>query len=165
MSDETADWPQSLIRPVGDVEEDTAADDADDAGATLLSFPERRRVNTSDTKEVTDIAVDSDAPVAVIDEVKADDIIRASRPPAAPTREDAMLRAEALEDDAPGHGLWIPIILGFALLGASVAALLVGAEALLGDWGAVLALVGAIAGALMVVFALYLIAAGDDETD
>ncbi len=160
VADATADWPQSLIKPIGESDDAVAEDlsvEASESG-TLLSFPERRRVDTTPAPE----------PVAIIDEVKADDIIRNSRAPAAPTREEALkLNDSAVvteaADDEPGHGLWFPIILGFALLGASVVALLRGAEALLGEWGPILALVGAIAGALMVVFALYMIAGGDDD--
>ena len=154
--DDAPDWPQSLIRPARGAETvqptEVPFDEALESG-TLLNFPERRKTAGSD-------------PDVVIDEIEADDIIRASRPPVAPTREEAMARngeAATIDADATSWGLLIPVVLGFALLGASVAALIKGAEALLGPWGPVLALVGAIAGALMVVFALYLIAAGEDD--
>ena len=105
----------------------------------------------------------ADAP-AVIDDLAADDVMRASRDPKGPV----FVPRDETADIAPVSGLWIPVLLGFGLLGASVAALWHGARALLGDWGPMLALAGAITGALMIVFALYLAAAGrlsdDDNT-
>ena len=176
------DWPQSLIRPAGPDDADGDGDDdglpeadatgADAAPSNLVAFPgalsaptsgpvtldasRPARLSASDIAEAAlgDDDGSADVPV-VIDSLAADDVLRDSRP-----AEGPVFQPPARAEVERVSGLWIPVILGFALLGASVAALWFGARALLGEWGPVMALAGAISGALMIVFSLYLATAG-----
>jgi len=54
-----------------------------------------------------------------------------------------------------GLGLWIPVLLGFILLGASGATLLKGAEALLGTWGPIIAFTGLVIGVGLILTGIY----------
>jgi len=54
-----------------------------------------------------------------------------------------------------GLGLWIPVLLGFILLGASGATLLKGAEALLGQWGPIIAFTGLVIGVGLILTGIY----------
>ena len=145
----TADWPQSLIQPAGDV-----PDDEPEATDNLVAFPGR----TATIEDEAVIAAEPPRETIVIDEIAADDILRASREPDGPV----YVASDAADDPEVEFvgGLWIPVVLGFALLGASVAAMLAGARELLGSWGPFMALAGAIIGAIMIVFSLYLATAG-----
>ena len=128
--------------------------DGDNIRSETLSTGEIRDRLQAKAAEANAASLDAPADV-VIDDLAADDIMRDSRPPNGRLHEDV-----AVPDVEPVAGLWIPILLGFALLGASIAALVLDARALLGEWGPLLALAGAVTGALMVVYALYLLTAG-----
>jgi len=54
-----------------------------------------------------------------------------------------------------GLGLWIPVILGFVLLGASGGTLIKGAEALLGNWGPIIAFTGLVIGISLIMTGIY----------
>lgn len=54
-----------------------------------------------------------------------------------------------------GLGLWIPVLLGFILLGASGATLIKGAEALLGAWGPIIAFTGLVIGVGLILTGIY----------
>jgi len=54
-----------------------------------------------------------------------------------------------------GLGLWIPVLLGFILLGASGGSLIKGAEALLGDWGPIIAYTGLVIGVGLILTGIY----------
>lgn len=54
-----------------------------------------------------------------------------------------------------GLGLWIPVLLGFILLGASGGSLIKGAEALLGDWGPIIAFTGLVIGVGLILTGIY----------
>jgi len=54
-----------------------------------------------------------------------------------------------------GLGLWIPVLLGFVLLGASAGSLIKGAEALLGDWGPIIAFTGLVIGVGLILTGIY----------
>ena len=150
---DTSDWPQSLIQPVGPDTEDIDTPTlpaTQDSEAVLVPFP------TTETRLTAKDMVDTTgrAPLR-IDNLAADDVLRDSRP-----AEGPVYVAPDAEQSAGLSGLWIPVVLGFALLGASATALWRGAEALLGEWGPLMALAGAITGLLMVLFALYLATVG-----
>ena len=158
------DWPQSLIRAA----RPEASNDTDDAPApasNLVAFPAASARGpaltvTPDTVESQRLTAqdlrDTQPPALVIDDLAADDVMRDSRSPQGP-----VYAADDIAPDVePVTGIWIPVVLGFALLGASGAALWLGARALLGEWGPLLALAGLITGALMVLYSLYLATAG-----
>jgi GH24 family phage-related lysozyme (muramidase)/uncharacterized membrane protein YeaQ/YmgE (transglycosylase-associated protein family) len=171
------DWPQSLIQ-AANAEEDLPDVKKDETPSNLLAFPGASRVATETGSEdvpssVTDAS--SESAEMVLDESDVEitrndpttfdtdsGMDKASNETLSTDGSDAGWRAESHTEDQgeAGAGLWIPILLGFALLGASLMGLWLGAEDLLGEWGPIMALSGAIIGALMVVFSLYLITAG-----
>ena len=162
------DWPQSLIQAIGDEPADAVETDApsaidDAARGNLVAFPTptrsepRAEPKTPAPAPVVEATPDT---TLVIDDLAADDIMRDSRASTA-----RMSAAEVEPDIKPVSGIWIPTVLGFAVFGASVAALVLGARELLGASGPVLALAGVIVGALMILYSLYLATAGRMESD
>lgn len=173
---DTTDWPQSLIKTAEpDSSDDTATDltDEDLPPSNLLAFPAKSREADDDALARLDAVIEAEEEdVEREAESNAKDAQTETEPErlvsAAPeivqTDADMSVQADvalqAGDTYDPAAGLWIPVLLGFALFGASVTGLFLGAEELLGAWGPILALSGAIVGALMIVFALYLITAG-----
>lgn len=101
----------------------------------------------------------------LIDELEADDRLRGQYKPTLddaqdPNGEEMMDVFSFPQDDDvegdPATGLWIPILVGFALLGASIAAGLRGAQSLMGDWGPIAVVAGIITGTLMIAFSIYI---------
>ena len=60
-----------------------------------------------------------------------------------------------VESKTGAAGLWIPVILGFLLLGPSVAAYFKGAEQLIGEWGPTLVFAGAVIGLFLITMGIY----------
>lgn len=164
------DLPQSLTL----ASENETGQEGDDGRSNLLSFPTPQRVMPEDETPVEDV---DDAPeptetedgVIVIDNLAADDVMRSSQDAAdadAPDGdpvENAMRYLESRAEEQParkGGGLWIPLIIGAGLVGASGVLIGRGATELLSDWGPTAATSAAITGALMVLFAIYAAARG-----
>jgi GH24 family phage-related lysozyme (muramidase) len=153
--DEGPDFPESLIQTdantdnVVDLYEGSAI--REDAGLQAAVIEE------------TDLPKSTPKPVAVIDELAQDDAMRRGRQDSAAkyilntSPEDRARESLELETPKPsgGAGLFIPVVLGFILLGASLAALLRGAEALMGQWGELLAFVGLVLGTAMILAGIY----------
>ncbi len=95
-------------------------------------------------------------PVKVIDELAQDDAFR--------VRTDSAAKyIQTHSPDAPSVaprqqstlGLWIPVLLGFLLLGAAGGTLIRGAEALLGTWGPIIAFMGVVIGVALILTGIY----------
>ena len=135
-ADDVADWPESLIQ----------AEDAPEADDKVVPFKSR--------KDEDDGKVD-----LVIDNLREDDAMR-EHELLEPGTDSASKYIEtdadiAGEDTGSSLPYWIMILLGSTLLGGSVAALMRGPEALLGEYGPLLATSGAFIGAMMFIGALY----------
>ncbi len=147
---DTADWPESLIK--AEVSESDELTDIE-TSAFDASKPRAKIAEQTDKK-----------PVLVIDELAQDDAFR-MRGEGQRVRTDSAARyiqnttpvrqAEAIEEKNGAAGLWIPVILGFLLIGAGGAAWLRGAEKLLGEWGPVLAFSGLVIGICLVLMGVY----------
>lgn len=151
---ETADWPESLIttesQPLSTIE---ASDEPD----------------TPVSKEIEDtpkpLKTASGKPILVIDELAQDDAFRL-RNETTRVRTDSAARyiqttppvqkvTAPVETKSGAAGLWIPVILGFVLIGASGAAILRDATALLGDWGPIVTFSGLVIGVGLVLMGVY----------
>jgi len=141
--------------------------------SNLVSFPKRELVLdepiTAEVGVVDDI--DAETGLKVIDDLEADDVIRASRDPENPIFdpegdpvENAMryLERQASETQAKktNAGMWIPIALGALLVGASAVLIGRGATQMLSSWGPTAVTAAAITGGLTVIFAIYAAARG-----
>lgn len=102
-------------------------------------------------------------PVAIIDDLAADDIIRESRSKGADSATEAgasynsaakyieRSEAERLPPREAGWGYFLPLLTGFALAGASAAAMVKGSAKLMGEWGPILAFSGLVVGGVMIL--------------
>ncbi len=138
VSDEA--WPESLIQA------ETTPTDTDDN--KVVPFKSRRKGDLEEPK--VDI---------VIDNLREDDAMRVHDL----LENDEDSASKFIETNTVSEGkntgsslpYWIMIILGSILLGASVAVLRKGGEALLGEYGPLLATSGVFIGAMMFIGALY----------
>lgn len=171
--------PASLLQAV-DTKDDTdlaseliVTDAEDSARSNLVSFPKRELVLDEPIMAETETgdSVDSETGLKVIDDLEADDVIRASRDPENPIFdpegdpvENAMryLERQASENQAKksNAGMWIPIALGALLVGASAVLIGRGATQMLSAWGPTAVTAAAITGGLTVIFAIYAAARG-----
>ena len=95
-------------------------------------------------------------PVAVIDELAQDDAFRARTDSASKyIKTYTPTPSEPLPEKKAGAGLWIPVLLGFTLLGAAAGAMWRGAEALLGEWGPIIAFTGIVIGVGLILAGIY----------
>jgi hypothetical protein len=138
VSDET--WPESLIQA------ETTPTDTDDN--KVVPFKSRRKGDVEVPK--VDIVIDN---LREDDAMHVHDYLENDEDSASKYIETNTVS----EDKNTGSGLpyWIMIILGSILLGASVAVLRKGGEALLGQYGPLLATSGVFIGAMMFIGALY----------
>jgi GH24 family phage-related lysozyme (muramidase) len=150
-----------------------AAENEDTARSNLVSFPKRELVldESIDMGVESSNDVDTETGLKVIDDLEADDVIRASRDPENPIFdpegdpvENAMryLERQASENQAKksNAGMWIPIALGALLVGASAVLIGRGATQMLSTWGPTAVTAAAITGGLTVIFAIYAAARG-----
>lgn len=173
---EEADWPTSLISADEDVSANLVASDIvqDDKKerSNLLSFPTPARVMKEEIIEdsIMPEAETVEGDVLVIDNLAADDVMRASRDPEETGEpegdpvENAMRYLESKKEEDKvrkgGGGLWIPLVIGAGMVGASGFLIGQGATELLNTWGPTAAATGAITGGLMVLFAIYAVMRG-----
>lgn len=162
--DET--WPESLI--TAEVPEDTDIPiflDQDDDPSTYADYvdpqsPEPREVKTDMTSTPKNTrAAKSEKPVMVIDELAQDDAFRVRNDSAAKyiqsRRETPPAPVAQSVPTESGLGLWIPVILGFVLVGLAGGTMMSGAEALLGDWGPIIAFTGFVIGLSLIMAGVY----------
>jgi len=166
--------PTSLLQPVdaAEAESELVVEDAaeEEVRSTLVSFPKRELVMDDPVSVDENLSVESDvldtSDLKVIDDLAADDVIRASREPEnsifdpdGDPVENAMryLERQASENEAKksGGGLWIPIALGALLIGASAVMLGRGATQMLSTWGPTAVTAAAITGGLTLIFGIY----------
>ena len=103
-----------------------------------------------------DAAPAEKTPVLVIDEMAADDPYSGRVDSASKYIENSLPEEVFLGDKSTSPlGLWIPVILGFVLLGAAGGTLFRGAEALLGAWGPIIAFTGFVIGIAMILAGIY----------
>ena len=109
-------------------------------GETLASRIMKERVGRKE-EVPTDAALpkaEKDKPVKVIDELAQDDAFRIRTDSAAKYIEQT--QPAIVETDAKsqsGLGLWIPVLLGFILVGLAGGTLMSGSENIFGDWGSI----------------------------
>lgn len=180
--------PASLLTPNApdaqlNADPELVVDGADEGvRSNLVSFPKRELVLDADVvdtevlAEIDTIDAATDGTVrskgmVVIDDLAADDVLRASREPENPIYdpegdpvENAMryLERQASEQKAKksNGGMWIPIALGAALVGASAVLIGRGATSMLSAWGPTAVTAAAITGGVTVLFAIYAVARG-----
>ncbi len=140
--EDIASWPESLIK-AGDKDDFIQADShSDEIKRNVIELaPQDSEISTSDEKPA-DI---------VIDEMAADDAIRESRDSASKYIE---ITEPMLRNNKVGWGYWLTLLVGFAILGASIAAILRGVEGWLQGWGPLVAFSGLIVGGVLVLAAL-----------
>lgn len=153
------DWPESLITP-----EAVESDPEITTQANVIDL------NTRTTRPIETVSnapaeiegtfplvkTPSKKPVMVIDELAQDDAFRVRTDSAAKYIEthapDIMPSASP---EKSGLGLWIPVLLGFILLGAAGGTLIRGAETLLGQWGPIIAFTGFVIGIGLILTGIY----------
>lgn len=168
FDDRDADWPESLIsaeETSNMVENETAdIDSTPGTKANVIDLNTRttRLIGTaSDTPAeigglLPPVEGTAKEPVLVIDELTQDDAFRARTDSAAkyieshePNVAPAELKANS------GWGLLIPIFLGFTLVGAAGATMIKGSEAILGEWGPIIAFTGFVIGFGLILVGIY----------
>ena len=144
-SQETPEWPEALVK----ADEGTQAEIVEQSNVIELA-PAKKPKADPEIAKVKD--VDDTASDIVIDEMAADDVIRESQ-------NSASKYIEISEPDTKkstvGWGYWFTLLMGFILLGISIAAILRGVEGWLGGWGPLLTFAGVIVGGVMVIAALF----------
>lgn len=147
------EWPKSLIEPDETSEQTILADN-------VVEFDR----NNQDVK-ISDVPdIDVKEPDLVIDELAQDDATRTKLDVTSPRTDSAAKYVqhinevdaiEPIDAKTGAAGLWIPVILGFLLLGPSVAAYFKGAENLLGEAGPSLVFAGAVIGLFLILMGIY----------
>ncbi|MEM9599587.1 MAG: lysozyme [Pseudomonadota bacterium] len=171
--DETLSDPVDLPASLLDAPEETKR-------SNLVTFPSRQladrtSVDLTSEAELSDNADDIEGtnttnPI-VIDNLAADDVIRASREPKDIIYDPDGDPVEAatrylertgvvLDEDRRGGGMWIPLALGSILIGVSAVLLGRGATNLLNAWGPASVIAASVTGGLMILFTLYAAARG-----
>ena len=168
FEDRDADWPESLIKaetPEVETAQETAEiDSARERQANVIDLNTRTtRPIEMPTKAPAEIEgvlpLVEDAkkkPVMVIDELAQDDAFRARTDSAAKYIEtQAPQTIPHVEEKTNSLGLWIPVMLGFILLGAAGGTMIRGSEALLGAWGPIIAFTGFVIGIGLILAGIY----------
>ena len=147
------DWPDSLIE-TEEISETTRLSDN-----VVEMDPDNKGV-----KIANEMGLSEKEPDLVIDELAQDDATRTKLDVASPRSDSAAKYVQQITspDETPdvesktgAAGLWIPVILGFLLLGPSVAAYFKGAEQLIGEWGPTLVFAGAVIGLFLITMGIY----------
>jgi len=152
-----ADWPESLITSdsleTEDIVDETVEIDMEEASLSE-QFEEVISENVIEPKK----------PDVVIDALAEDDAIRVKvegervRTDSAAryiqqTTPTVQITNEPVKTGAAG--LWIPVILGFVLLGSSGALFMRGAETIFGQWGPALVFSGLVIGVCLILMGVY----------
>ena len=147
------DWPDSLI------ETDEISETTRLSGNVVEMDPDNKGV-----KIANEMGLSEKEPDLVIDELAQDDATRTKLDVTSPRSDSAAKYVQQITspDETPdvesktgAAGLWIPVILGFLLLGPSVAAYFKGAEQLIGEWGPTLVFAGAVIGLFLITMGIY----------
>ena len=147
------DWPDSLIE-TEEISETTRLSDN-----VVEMDPDNKGV-----KIANEMGLSEKEPDLVIDELAQDDATRTKLDVTSPRSDSAAKYVQQITspDETPdvesktgAAGLWIPVILGFLLLGPSVAAYFKGPEQLIGEWGPTLVFAGAVIGLFLITMGIY----------
>jgi len=100
--------------------------------------------------------VDEDKAVPVIDELAQDDAMRVRTDSAAKYIETSEpMEAEPVEAKQAGSGLWIPIVIGFVIVGLAGGAMIKGSEVILGQWGPIITFSGFVIGIGLILVGVF----------
>lgn len=162
FEDRDADWPESLITAETQEEEPKTKTVELQDNVIDLNTRTTRPIDMSEKApaeiegDLPLVEAEPKKPVMVIDELAQDDAFRARTDSAAKYIEtnvsDTILNPPQKTN---GLGLWIPVVLGFVLLGAAGGTLIRGAEALLGEWGPIIAFTGFVIGICLILAGIY----------
>lgn len=169
FEDREADWPESLITSeVAEIEKASSPEkqntdatkpstDKSDDKVVQLGRRHRRRRGLADVDRSAPVEPQpAIKPVMLIDELTQDDAFRVRTDSAAKyIKSIPPVQAAIPAQDESALGLWIPVILGFLLLGLAGGTMISGAEALLGDWGPIITFVGLVIGAGLILAGVY----------
>lgn len=162
FEDRDADWPESLItsdatEESSDVETTTVQDNVIDLNTRTTRPVETLSNAPAEIKgDLPLVETQPKKPVMVIDELAQDDAFRARTDSAAKYIETNVSDTILHPPQQPSAlGLWIPVLLGFVLLGAAGGTLIRGAEALLGEWGPIIAFTGFVIGIGLILTGIY----------
>jgi len=100
--------------------------------------------------------VDEDKAVPVIDELAQDDAMRVRTDSAAKYIETSEpMEAAPVEAKQAGSGLWIPIVIGFVIVGLAGGAMIKGSEVILGQWGPIITFSGFVIGIGLILVGVF----------
>ena len=95
-------------------------------------------------------------PVMIIDELAQDDAFRIRTDSAAKYIETSeAIKSVPVSGSSNSLGLWIPVLLGFILVGLAGGTLISGSERLLGEWGPIIAFTGFVIGLGLILAGVY----------
>ena len=161
FEDRDAEWPESLIK--AETPENITKPEPDENANvidlnTRTARPKENQVQDFVPAEEKSLPVEppQKKPVMLIDELTQDDAFRARTDSAAKYIETNPQQHAVHDVEKPSVlGLWIPVLLGFVLLGAAGGTLIRGAEALLGAWGPIIAFTGLVIGIGLILAGIY----------
>ena len=170
FDDRDADWPESLItaeETLGETE-DVDRDSTPNTQANVIDLNTRSmrpiEVSTGPSAKIEGglplvekpVKTAVKQPSLVIDELSQDDAFRARTDSAAKYIETNVPDITPAELNVnSGWGLLIPIFLGFILVGAAGATMIKGSEAILGEWGPIIAFTGFVIGIGLILVGIY----------
>jgi len=127
-------------------------------GDTLASRIMNERITRDEDNVSTELSSQSEnsKPIAVIDELAQDDAVRMRTDSAAKYIETTQpVNLESELDKKSDLGLWIPILLGFIMVGLAGGSMMSGSEHLLGQWGAIIVFTSFVIGLGLILAAVY----------
>jgi len=112
-------------------------------------------IDASLVDEISDL--DEAPPIKVIDELAQDDAFRVRTDSAAKYIEqtEPVIPEELELKNQSTLGLWIPILLGFILVGLAGGAMVGNAQNLIGEWGPIITFSGLVIGVGLIVTGIY----------
>ena len=169
VEDRDADWPNSLLdaETLEDIEDelDTDADVQSESVAQIIDLEsrvQRSGEKAADDTEIveTDIQIDQElenTSISGTDELAPEEAVRPRMDSAAKYIETSAPQIGILEPKRKTRhlGLWIPVILGFILLGVASGTMIRGSEALLGAWGPIIAFTGFVIGTGLIIAGIF----------
>ncbi|GGX63756.1 hypothetical protein GCM10011309_12220 [Litorimonas cladophorae] len=160
FDDRDESWPESLITTElsedSDPELPMDRDEDDQAMSVEPEQPATRRARKRATAVTPKAGPAPAKPMIVIDELAQDDAFRVRNDSAAKyIQSRPPLRQAQPVPTESSLGLWIPVLLGFLLVGLAGGTMISGAEALLGDWGPIIAFTGFVIGLALILAGVY----------
>ena len=163
--DPDAEWPETLLETeILEGEES----ELDDGGVTdtkpegqVIDLETRTRRSDEEIGDEADldktaVSESNNEPLLVIDELAADDAMRPRTDSAAKYIETYAPETNALKPlPINPLGLLIPLFLGFILFGLAGGTMVRGSQALLGDWGPIIAVTGFVIGTALIIASIY----------